>query len=109
MSEQIYQALIGGLLMVINAYFWIDRNRMRKEIDQVKEDMTAMKTNYIKRFEEVNQNISQLGIDLIRAQKESEINLLKAINTLRMEIDKNFVRKEQCEHIHIHEEKKRVG
>ena len=75
MNENLYMWIIGGLLSMVNFLFWGRIRRIEKDIEDVKNKSTAIEKNYLTRFEELTNKLSEVEKNIIR-----EIYLIKIGN-----------------------------
>ena len=66
MSENIYLWIIGGLLSVVNFLFWARIKRIEKDVDEAKKKSSSIEKNYLSRFEELHNKLSEVEKNIIR-------------------------------------------
>ena len=66
MNEKIYIWIIGGLLSIVNFLFWSRIKRIEKDVDEAKKKSSAIENNYLSRFEELHNKLSEVEKNIIR-------------------------------------------
>lgn len=66
MSENIYIWIIGGLLSLVNFLFWSRIKRIEKDVDEAKKKSSSIEKNYLSRFEELHDKLSEVEKNIIR-------------------------------------------
>ena len=66
MSENIYIWIIGGLLSLVNFLFWSKIKRIEKDVDETKKKTNSIERNYLSRFEELHNKLSEVEKNIIR-------------------------------------------
>jgi hypothetical protein len=66
MNEKIYIWIIGGLLSLVNFLFWSRIKRIEKDVDEAKKKSSAIEKNYLSRFEELHNKLSEVEKNIIR-------------------------------------------
>ena len=66
MSENIYIWIIGGLLSLVNFLFWSRIKRIEKDVDESKKKSSSIEKNYLSRFEELHNKLSEVEKNIIR-------------------------------------------
>lgn len=66
MNENIYLWIIGGLLGLVNMLFWARIKRIEKDIDEVKKKSSSIEKNYLSRFEDLHNKLSEVEKNIIR-------------------------------------------
>lgn len=74
MNEKIYIWIIGGLLSLVNFLFWSRIKRIEKDVDETKKKSSAIERNYLSRFEDLHNKLSEVEKNIIR-----EIYNIKAL------------------------------
>ena len=66
MNEKIYIWIIGGLLSLLNFLFWSRIKRIEKDVDEAKKKSSSIEKNYLSRFEELHNKLSEVEKNIIR-------------------------------------------
>ncbi|MBX3008049.1 MAG: hypothetical protein KF816_08490 [Melioribacteraceae bacterium] len=66
MDENIYIWIIGGLLSLVNFLFWSKIKRIEKDVDETKKKTDSIERNYLSRFEELHDKLSEVEKNIIR-------------------------------------------
>ena len=66
MSENIYLWIIGGLLSLVNFLFWSRIKRIEKDVDETKKKSSSIEKNYLTRFEDLHNKLSEVEKNIIR-------------------------------------------
>jgi hypothetical protein len=66
MNEKIYIWIIGGLLGLVNMLFWSRIKRIEKDVDEAKKKSSSIEKNYLSRFEELHNKLSEVEKNIIR-------------------------------------------
>jgi hypothetical protein len=66
MNENIYIWIIGGLLSLVNFLFWSRIKRIEKDVDEAKKKSTSIEKNYLSRFEDLHNKLSEVEKNIIR-------------------------------------------
>jgi len=66
MNEKFYIWIIGGLLSLVNFLFWSRIKRIEKDVDETKKKSSAIEKNYLSRFEELHNKLSEVEKNIIR-------------------------------------------
>ena len=74
MNENIYLWIIGGLLGLVNMLFWSRIKRIEKDVDETKKKSSSIEKNYLSRFEDLHNKLSEVEKNIIK-----EIYNIKAL------------------------------
>jgi predicted membrane protein len=74
--------VFGIALTVIGVLFTRWMNKQETEIEIIKKEINGIKTNYLDRFQSVHNRL-----------QEAEINIIKSIGDLKLDISENYQRK----------------
>lgn len=66
MNEKIYIWIIGGLLSLVNFLFWSRIKRIEKDVDEAKKKSSSIEKNYLTRFEDLHNKLSEVEKNIIR-------------------------------------------
>ncbi len=66
MNENIYLWIIGGLLSLVNFLFWSRIKRIEKDVDETKKKSSSIEKNYLSRFEDLHNKLSEVEKNIIR-------------------------------------------
>ena len=66
MNEKIYICIIGGLVSLVNFLFWSRIKRIEKDVDETKNKSVTIEKNYLSRFEELHNKLSEVEKNIIR-------------------------------------------
>ena len=66
MNDNIYLWIIGGLLGLVNMLFWSRIKRIEKDVDEAKKKSSSIERNYLSRFEELHNKLSEVEKNIIR-------------------------------------------
>jgi len=66
MNENIYLWIIGGLLSLVNFLFWARIKRIEKDVDETKKKSNSIEKNYLSRFEELHNKLSEVEKNIIK-------------------------------------------
>lgn len=66
MNENIYIWIIGGLLSLVNFLFWSRIKRIEKDVDETKKKSSSIEKNYLSRFEDLHNKLSEVEKNIIR-------------------------------------------
>jgi len=66
MSDNIYLWIIGGLLSLVNFLFWSRIKRIEKDVDEIKKKSASIEKNYLSRFEDLHNKLSEVEKNIIR-------------------------------------------
>jgi len=66
MNEKIYIWIIGGLLSLVNFLFWSRIKRIEKDVEESKKKADAIEKNYLSRFEDLHNKLSEVEKNIIR-------------------------------------------
>jgi hypothetical protein len=66
MNEKIYIWIIGGLLSLVNFLFWSRIKRIEKDVDETKKKSSSIEKNYLSRFEDLHNKLSEVEKNIIR-------------------------------------------
>ncbi len=66
MNEKIYIWIIGGLLGLLNMLFWARIKRIEKDIDEAKKKTSSIEKNYLSRFEDLHNKLSEVEKNIIK-------------------------------------------
>jgi len=66
MNEKIYIWIIGGLLSLVNFLFWARIKRIEKDVDEMKKKSSAIEKNYLSRFEDLHNKLSEVEKNIIK-------------------------------------------
>ena len=83
MSENIYLWIIGGLLGLVNMLFWSRIKRIEKDVDDTKKKSSSIEKNYLSRFEDLHNKLSEVEKNIIR-----EIYNIKLLAVSHQQTDK---------------------
>ena len=76
MSENIYLWIIGGLLGLVNMLFWSRIKRIEKDVDETKKKSSSIEKNYLQRFEDLHNKLSEVEKNIIREIYKIELSAL---------------------------------
>lgn len=65
MNENIYIWIIGGLLSLVNFLFWSRIKRIEKDVEEAKKKSTSIEKNYLSRFEDLHNKLSEVEKNII--------------------------------------------
>ena len=83
MTEKIYIWIIGGLLSLVNFLFWSRIKRIEKDVDETKKKSSSIEKNYLSRFEDLHDKLSEVEKNIIR-----EIYNIKLLAVSNQQSDK---------------------
>lgn len=66
MNEKIYIWIIGGLFSLVNFLFWSRIKRIEKDVDETKKKSSSIEKNYLSRFEDLHNKLSDVEKNIIR-------------------------------------------
>ncbi len=66
MKENIYIWIIGGLLSLVNFLVWARIKRIEKDVEECKKKSTELERNYLSRFEDLYNKLSEVEKNIIR-------------------------------------------
>ena len=66
MYVNIYLWIIGSLLGLVNFLFWSRIKRIEKDVDETKKKSSSIEKNYLTRFEELHNKLSDVEKNIIR-------------------------------------------
>ena len=66
MSENVYIWIIGGLLGLVNMLFWSRIKRIEKDVDETKKKSFSTEKNYLSRFEDLHNKLSEVEKNIIK-------------------------------------------
>jgi hypothetical protein len=66
MNENTYIWVIGGLLSLVNFLFWSRIKRIEKDVDEAKKKSSSIEKNYLSRFEDLHNKLSEVEKNIIR-------------------------------------------
>ena len=66
MNERIYIWIIGGLLGLVNMLFWSRIKRIEKDVDETKKKSFSIEKNYLSRFEDLHNKLSEVEKNIIK-------------------------------------------
>ena len=78
MNEKIYIWIIGGLLSLVNFLFWSRIKRIEKDVDETKKKSSAIEKNYLSRFEELQNKLSEVEKNIIREIYNIKLSAISA-------------------------------
>lgn len=81
MSENIYIWIIGGLLSLVNFLFWSRIKRIEKDVDETKKKTASIERNYLSRFEELHDKLSEVEKNIIREIYNIKLLAISSKNT----------------------------
>jgi hypothetical protein len=76
MNENIYIWLIGGLLSLVNFLFWSRIKRIEKDVEETKQKSSSIEKNYLSRFEDLHNKLSEVEKNIIKEIYEVKLSLL---------------------------------
>ena len=82
MSENIYLWIIGGLLSLLNFLFWSRIKRIEKDVDEAKKKSSSIEKNYLSRFEELHNKLSEVEKNIIREIYSIKLSAISASASL---------------------------
>lgn len=66
MNETLYIWIIGGLSGLVNFLFWSRIKRIEKDVDEAKKKSSSIEKNYLSRFQELQNKLSDVEKNIIR-------------------------------------------
>lgn len=66
MNENIFLWVIGALASLVNFLFWSRIKRMEKDVDETKKKSSSIEKNYLSRFEDLHNKLSEVEKNIIR-------------------------------------------
>jgi hypothetical protein len=85
MNEKVYIWIIGGLLSLLNFLFWSRIKRIEKDVDETKKKSSSIEKNYLPRFEDLHNKLSEVEKNIIR--EIYNIKLLDVSASARLRTD----------------------
>ena len=82
MSENIYLWIIGGLLELVNMLFWSRIKRIEKDVDETKKKSSSIEKNYLSRFEDLHNKLSEVEKNIIREIYNIKLSAISASTSL---------------------------
>ena len=76
MNEKIYIWIIGGLLSLVNFLFWSRIKRIEKDVDEAKKKSSSIEKNYLSRFEDLHNKLSEVEKNIIREIYNVKLSVL---------------------------------
>jgi hypothetical protein len=73
MNDVTYIWIIGGLLSLVNFLFWNRIKRIEKDIEENKNKAIIIEKNYLSRFEDLKDKISEVEKNIIKEIYSSRI------------------------------------
>jgi hypothetical protein len=83
MSENTMLWIVGGLVSLVNFLFWSRIKRIEKDVDEAKRKSSAIEKNYLSRFEDLHNKLSEVEKNIIR-----EIYNIKLLAVSHQQTDK---------------------
>lgn len=91
MNENIYLWIIGGLFSLVNLLFWSRIKRIEKDVDETKKKSSSIEKNYLSRFEDLHNKLSEVEKNIIReiySIKLTAISASASLSTIHQQPDK---------------------
>ena len=66
MSENTFIWIISGLVSLVNFLFWSRIKRIEKDVDETKKKSSSIEKNYLTRFEDLHNKLSEVEKNIIR-------------------------------------------
>jgi len=66
MNENIFLWVIGALASLVNFLFWSRIKRIEKDVDETKKKSSSIEKNYLSRFEELHNKLSEVEKNIIK-------------------------------------------
>ncbi len=66
MNQNIFIWVIGGLVSLVNFLFWSRIKRIEKDVDETKKKSSSIEKNYLSRFEDLHNKLSEVEKNIIR-------------------------------------------
>ena len=66
MSENTFIWIISGLVSLVNFLFWSRIKRIEKDVDETKKKSFSIEKNYLSRFEDLHNKLSEVEKNIIR-------------------------------------------
>ena len=66
MSENTMLWIVGGLVSLVNFLFWSRIKRIEKDVDETKKKSASIEKNYLSRFEDLHNKLSEIEKNIIR-------------------------------------------
>ena len=66
MHENTFIWIISGLVSLVNFLFWSRIKRIEKDVDETKNKSATIEKNYLSRFEELHNKLSEVEKNIIR-------------------------------------------
>lgn len=66
MSENTMLWIVGGLVSLVNFLFWSRIKRIEKDVDETKKKSASIEKNYLSRFEDLHNKLSDVEKNIIR-------------------------------------------
>ena len=82
MNERIYIWIIGGLLSLVNFLFWSRIKRIEKDVDESKKKSSSIEKNYLSRFEDLHNKLSEVEKNIIREIYNVKLSAISASTSL---------------------------
>jgi hypothetical protein len=82
MNEKIYIWIIGGLLSLVNFLFWSRIKRIEKDVDETKKKSSSIEKNYLSRFEDLHNKLSEVEKNIIREIYNIKLSTFSASTSL---------------------------
>jgi hypothetical protein len=83
MNEKIYIWIIGGLLSLVNFLFWSRIKRIEKDVDEAKKKSASIEKNYLSRFEDLHNKLSEVEKNIIREIYKVKLSVLNNNSSLK--------------------------
>ena len=94
MSETFYIWIIGGLSSLVNFLFWSRIKRIEKDVDETKKKSSSIEKNYLTRFEDLHNKLSEVEKNIIR-----EIYNIKLLAVSTKQLGKKKVTEQQSDKV----------
>ena len=66
MNDNIFFWIISGLVSLVNFLFWSRIKRIEKDVDEAKKKSSSIEKNYLSRFEDLHNKLSEVEKNIIR-------------------------------------------
>ncbi|RJQ63181.1 MAG: hypothetical protein C4517_04980 [Stygiobacter sp.] len=66
MHKNTFIWIISGLVTLVNFLFWSRIKRIEKDVDEAKKKSSAIEKNYLSRFEDLHNKLSEVEKNIIR-------------------------------------------
>ena len=81
MDEKFYIWIIGGLLSLVNFLFWSRIKRIEKDVDEAKKKSSSIEKNYLSRFEDLHNKLSEVEKNIIREIYNIKLSAIRHLNS----------------------------